>query len=524
MTVEHVRPEDVVRLLLVEDDEQDFLLTRGLLNDIRQYSFEITWIKDYERGLSELAGGQYDVALVDFRLGARDGVSLIGEARARGTRQPIILLTDQNDRQNDREIDLAAAEAGASDFLCKTEVTAPMLERAVRYNMQTAKLQEQRVRLLAERAARAEAEAGSRAKDQFLATLSHELRTPLTPALIAIASLCADESMPPAFRDDLNMIRRNIELEARLIDDLLDLTRIARGNLDLHLAPIDLHVKLESVLHISRPEIAAKKINIAISKDATAHFIAGDPARIQQILWNLLKNAVKFTPEGGHIQIATANDGDQVVVTITDSGVGIDPRMLPRIFEAFERGGGMPTVGATAGLGLGLTISKSLAELHHGKLTAVSEGPGKGSTFVLRLPAIQHLPPPRAAVPPQSLGVARHILFVEDHADTAAAMVRVLGRQGYRITRAEDVASAKRAVDADNFDLVISDIGLPDGSGLDIVRHLRQKRDTPAIAVSGYGMAQDVASAEAAGFNRHLTKPVHPDILLDAVAEFLKRP
>jgi signal transduction histidine kinase len=509
--------ETNVRVLLIEDDEDDYILTRKLLTEIPQYNFDVWWIRSYEQALPELTQGLYDVALVDYRLDSRDGIGLIREARAKGCRQPIILLTGQTER----EIDVAAAQAGASDFLSKSEVTASMLERAIRYTMQNAKLEEQRVRLIAERAARAEAEAGSRAKDQFLATLSHELRTPLTPVLMAISSLCGEQSIPQHVRDDLEMIRRNVELEARLIDDLLDLTRISRGTLELRQGALDVHIKLDNVLTICRADVEAKQINIFLTKQAQHHHIFGDGARIQQILWNLLKNAVKFTPEGGRVDIATVDEADAFVLTLTDTGVGIDPRLLPRIFDAFEQGG-RRTTQAFGGLGLGLTISKALTDLHHGSLTAISEGAGKGATFILRLPVLKQMPVVKTPAVPHGHAAAYHILFVEDHADTAMALARVLSREGYTVHRTQSVSEAKKAIDTESFDLLISDIGLPDGSGLEIMQYLRNKRSTPGIAVRGYGMEQDISQAKNAGFARHLTKPVHPDILLATVAEMLK--
>jgi signal transduction histidine kinase len=511
--------ETSLRILLIEDDEDDYVLTRNLLDEIPQYKFDLDWIRDFDKALPELIGGQYDVALVDYRLASHDGIELIRAARAAGCRQPIILLTGQTER----EIDLAATQAGASDFLSKAEVNAPMLERAFRYTMQNAKLEEQRVRLLAERAARAEAEAGSRAKDQFLATLSHELRTPLTPVLMAISSLTSDNSLSQSVRDDLAMIRQNVELEARLIDDLLDLTRLARGTLELHQAALDVHLKLDSALNMCRDDIDAKQIEIAQQRQAVQHTIHGDAARIQQILWNLLKNAVKFTPQGGRVEITTASHAGEFVLTIKDTGEGIDPQVLPRIFDAFEKGARQPRQ-AVSGLGLGLTISKSLTDLHRGKLTALSEGPGKGATFVLKLPLMPEQPALAATKDADSKSAQRRILFVEDHADTAMALARMLSRQGYSVTRAASVAAAMKSIEADSFDLLISDIGLPDGSGLDIMRHLRSTaRATPGIAVSGYGMEQDILSARQAGFAQHLTKPVHPDILLAAVAQTMKK-
>jgi PAS domain S-box-containing protein len=371
--------------------------------------------------------------------------------------------------------------------------------------------EQERVTLLArEQAAREEVERASRAKDEFLAVLSHELRTPLTPVLTAVQMMERDKCLTPEQRDSVVMVRRNIELEARLIDDLLDLTRISRGKLELFLAPTDVHQKIRHVVGICDSDLRSKHLALHLELNARRQHVRADAARLQQVLWNLLKNAVKFTPEGGSVTVRTDNpDSAGIRIEVSDTGCGIAPAALPGIFDAFVQGRNVTR--RHGGLGLGLSISKKLVETHGGALTAHSDGEGRGSTFRLELPttvaaAVEESTSSHAGggeVPP-----GRTILVVEDHADTAKSMRRLLNSSGYHVRTADSVASALQAADAEAFDLLICDIGLPDGSGLDLMRQLLAKRPITGIALSGYGMEDDVRRSKEAGFVDHLTKPV----------------
>jgi len=359
--------------------------------------------------------------------------------------------------------------------------------------------------------ARAEAEAASLAKDRFLAVLSHELRTPLTPVLAEVSAMLDDPATPDSIRPVLEMTRRNVDLEARLIDDLLDLSRIGQGKLRLEREVVDAHRLIGHALDICRDGIEEAGLSATLDLAATRHHVEADPARLQQVAWNLIKNAAKFTPPGGSIAIRTRDDGPHLVVEVTDTGVGIDPTVLPRIFNAFEQGG--PAVTRRfGGLGLGLVISRSLAEAHGGRLVAASPGKGEGATFTLELPYVA--PPPVATDDDMpDLGASApagplRILLVEDNADTLRVMSRLLRGRGHAVTAADGIASATRAAEGAEFDLLISDLGLPDGSGLDLIRHLREIRPILGIALSGYGMDDDHRRSREAGFAEHLTKPV----------------
>ena len=364
------------------------------------------------------------------------------------------------------------------------------------------------------RQARAEAEAANRAKDQFLAVLGHELRTPLTPVLAEVSALLADPSTPDDFRPVLEMTRRNIDLEARLIDDLLDLSRIAQGKLRLQLERVDLHASVEQALAICRSAMIEAELDVVVQLDAGSHHVQADPTKLPQILWNLIKNATKFTPSGGRITVRTRNPtADQVVVEVIDTGAGISPVAIGRIFTPFDQGDPSVT-GRFGGLGLGLAIGRSLAEAHGGRLQASSPGVGMGATFALELstaatvdclvksPAPMNLPVETSPAAPC------RILIVEDDADTRRVLARLLRGRGHEVETAGGIAEAVEQAHRQRFDLLLADIGLPDGSGHDLIHRLGSTRPTAAIALSGSGMDEDLKQTRAAGFIDHLTKPI----------------
>ena len=364
--------------------------------------------------------------------------------------------------------------------------------------------------ILLERA-KNDAEEANRAKDRFLAMLSHELRTPLTPVLMTIAALRREPNLTDELRRDLEVLHRNVELEALLIDDLLDLTRIAHGKLELHEGAVDIHATVEHALSISAGDLSRKKIQVVRRFEAREHHCWGDPARLQQVFWNLVKNSAKFTPEGGRIEVSTRNTGThQIVFEINDNGIGIEENVMPRIFDAFEQGGGTVT-SKYGGLGLGLAISKRVIDLHRGTIEAYSEGKGRGAKFTVTLNAMETsmLEGPvlfLESEPPQIKHV--EILFVEDHEDTARVLGRILRNAGFGVSHAGTAAEARTLAAGRRFDLVISDLGLPDGSGLDLMKALRDAQGMKGIALSGFGTEEDVVASVAAGFSAHLTKPV----------------
>jgi len=345
------------------------------------------------------------------------------------------------------------------------------------------------------------------AKDQFLAMLSHELRTPLTPVLASALALESEPELPTDIQESLQMIRRNVELEARLIDDLLDLTRIDRGKVQLNFEVVDAHMLLQSALEICQAEIDRKHLTRSLKLAAKKVYMRADPARLQQIFWNLINNAVKFTPQNGQITITTSNDSnDQLRVEIADTGLGIEAETLPKIFDAFEQGGRTQL----GGLGLGLAISRTLVEAHKGTITAQSAGRNKGSTFMLVFPTCQKAEAQFApAVSPRLPDRQRmRILLVEDHEDTNRSLTNLLRRRGYHVQSALDFQSAVNLTAKEQFDVLISDLALPDGSGIDLMQKLKSKQPLFGIALTGFGMEDDIRKSYDAGFKHHLVKPI----------------
>lgn len=365
-------------------------------------------------------------------------------------------------------------------------------------------------------AAKEAAEAANKAKDQFMAILSHELRTPLTPVLATMTYVEAMQDLPAELREEIGTIRRNIEIEARLIDDLLDLTRISRGKIELHLEVLDAHAALRTALETCQSDIEAKGLEVSLALHAREHHIWADPARMQQVFWNLIKNAVKFTPAGGFITLCTSNEKRRLRVAIIDTGIGIDAETLPRIFNAFEQGERTVTR-LFGGLGLGLSIAKALVGMHRGRLTAASAGKDKGATFTVELEAVPATTvgqPATAAGSTPAVPMApaaracKRILLVEDHEDTLRIMAKLLEGYGYKVRTAATVQKAMELAAAETFDLLISDLGLPDGSGLDIIRHVKDRYNVKGIALSGFGSDEDLRRSRDAGFEHHLIKPV----------------
>jgi PAS domain S-box-containing protein len=394
------------------------------------------------------------------------------------------------------------------------------------------------------REARDAAEAASRAKDNFMAALSHELRTPLTPVVMTLAAMEMNPDLPSGAREDVRTIRRNIELETRLIDDLLDVTRVAHDKLRLQPRPTHVHELIAVVVAICMPDLRARRLTLVRDLRAGHDLVTADPSRFQQVLWNLLKNAVKFTPEGGTVTVRTFNDpGDgpgapsaasvgaagpaagvrapALVLEVVDTGLGMDAEAVRRIFNPFEQADASVTR-HFGGLGLGLTISKAIVELHGGSIRAASPGRDRGSTFTVRIPTavpsqrvLDHAP----AAPANADSGRLRLLVVEDHPETLRVLRRLLEIRGHTVATADTVAGACALLRQQAFDLLLSDIGLPDASGLDLMRLARDRYALPGVAMSGFGMDGDLRKSAEAGFSAHLIKPIDPRALEAAMRE-----
>jgi signal transduction histidine kinase/CheY-like chemotaxis protein len=362
-------------------------------------------------------------------------------------------------------------------------------------------------------------ESANRTKDNFLAMLSHELRTPLTPVVAALETLSKQWPRNDEEKSVLEMIQRNIEVETRLIDDLLDVTRISKGKLDLKFATLDAHKAVLNAVEICRSEAGAKRIRVNVALGAVDHYVIADEARFQQMIWNLLRNAIKFSREAGEVTISSANESPhQLTITVQDNGVGIAPNLIGRIFDPFEQAGGSLQQ-RFGGLGLGLAISKSVAQAHNATLVAKSEGVDCGSTFSVTMGTVAFHSQTQA-LSESDLAISRpmyRILLVDDHADTCEALKRLLTARGHTVTVRHDMRSALETTQNDQFDLLISDVGLPDASGLELMTRLRGNSSIRGIAISGFGTLADIERSLAAGFSEHLVKPVNVERLEGAI-------
>jgi PAS domain S-box-containing protein len=379
-----------------------------------------------------------------------------------------------------------------------------------------------------EKAGRAIAERATRAKDDFLAALSHELRTPLNPVLLIASDAVNDHELSPRTRADFETIRKNIELESRLIDDLLDSTRITSGKLSLNMQILDVHLVLQDAISNCRAEADAKQLAINLGLKAEQRMVRGDSVRLQQVFWNVLKNAVKFTPAGGKIEIETYSDNGQWVVKINDTGIGMIREELMRVFSAFAQGDHVRRESHRfGGLGLGLDISRRLVELHSGHIHAASEGRDQGSSFIIELPlaqiAAENATPSKSA-PTDSLFQRKietrgtRVLLIEDHEATRNTLTHLLVSRHYKVLAAGSIAAAREIADKEKIDFVISDIGLPDGDGNDLMKELGESYGLKGIALTGYGMEEDIKHSLTAGFVAHLTKPINVQSLENVLA------
>lgn len=354
------------------------------------------------------------------------------------------------------------------------------------------------------------AEQASLAKDQFLAVLSHELRSPLNAMLGWAQILLHDQQLSENARRAAQTIERNARTQAQLIGDLLDISRIIAGKLHLEMSNLELHALTEAALAGVRPSATQRKLRLShrLADDVDVY---GDPTRIQQIVTNLLNNAIKFTDEEGIISVELRRDGRMAELTITDSGVGMSAELLERVFDVFQQGG--PAQRRKGGLGLGLAIAKQLAEAHGGSLTAGSEGEGKGSVFTLRLPISQKSARPATAeFQPRGELSGVTVLAVDDEQDNLELVRYLLETAGAVVVTADSAEGALRALESGTFQLMVSDIGLQDQDGLELMREVRARghaaASLPAIALTGYAGRHDVHLVRAAGYQRHLAKPV----------------
>jgi signal transduction histidine kinase len=370
----------------VDDDRDDYLLTRDLFAEIPGDQYRLDWVADYDAGLAAMCRAEHDVYLLDYRLGAKTGVDLLAEAQDRGCSGPVILFTGQSLW----EIDLAAMEAGAADYLEKGRLDPTLLERSIRYALQQKRYEAELERKVRERTAELarlneQLREADRRKDEFLATLAHELRNPLAPIRNALQIIRLAGETPVAVEQARQIMDRQIQQMVRLIDDLLDVSRITRGKLQFARERVAVGAVIEAALELSGPLLERAGLELAVDVPDGPLWVSGDRVRLAQVFSNLLNNAAKYTESGGRVTLTAAADEDWVVVRVRDTGVGIPPDILPDVFDLFTQ------VDRTlnrsqGGLGIGLALVKKLVDLHGGRVSAASDGVGKGAEFEVRLP------------------------------------------------------------------------------------------------------------------------------------------
>jgi signal transduction histidine kinase len=521
--------------LLVVDDEESIVLTISEVLRLEGYAVEEA--TSGAAAVGRLRAEEFDLILTDLHMEEGDGLSVLEEARRRAPLTISIVLTGYANVGTA----ISALRHGAYDYLLKP-CNIEELKLTVRRGLEHRRL------MLAEREARTNLEElnrelehrveertkelvrvneelseANRAKDVFLATLSHELRTPLTPVLGWVNLLRAGggvASDPNLIRQGLDSIERNARLQARLVDDLLDISRIVSGKLRLEWEPVDLCAVVEAAVEAVRPEAAARGVVVAVAGPGCPVVVRGAPVRLQQIASNLLANAVKFTPDGGSVSARVEAGGGEARVTVSDTGIGIAPEFLPHVFDRFRQADGT-TTRAYGGLGLGLAIVRALTELHGGWVQAESEGEGRGATFTFAVPYAAGVgPAPAEPSEPPEAKAGLPVLVVEDSSETLELLQMLFARKGYEVLGAASAAEALDCAGRCRPGVIVSDISMPGVDGYTLLEQLRRMpglEGVPAIALTGHALDEDRERALAAGFTVHLAKPVDPDELLRVV-------
>jgi signal transduction histidine kinase len=524
------------RILLVDDNTD----MREYLRRLLATKYDVEAVAEGESALAAALSQKFDLVLSDVMMPKLDGFGLLKALRAdeKTRTTPVILLSARAGEESRVE----GMGAGADDYLIKPFSARELMARVEAHlNLQRARRESEEavLQLMArEQKARASAEIANRVKDDFLAMLSHELRTPLN-AIFGWTHLLKRGKLSDADRArGIDIIQRNAEAQRAIIDELLDISRIVTGKLQLEPKPIDLVSVIQAAIDAVRPMAEAKNIQIVTTLDSNTGLVMGESVRLQQVVWNLLSNAVKFTRKDGHVEVELRTVGPRAEIVVRDTGEGIAPEFLPYIFERFRQAD-TSAKRTHGGLGLGLSIVSSLVAMHSGDVRAESDGHGKGATFIVSLPLITELLPATesiAVAPGYFQSIAElnpdvlnglKILTVDDQQDTRELISLALGRYGAEVRVSDSASTALKMIEDWKPDVVVSDIGLPEMDGYDFMRRLRELEGDgeriPAIAVTGYAGAVDESKALNAGYALHLSKPIELNELAKAIARVSRR-
>ncbi len=521
------------RLLVVDDEESLRITTAAILEN---EGYIVDTASSGEEAMSLFDSAEYDLVLTDLHMEGGDGLSVLGEIRRRSPLTISVVLTGFASVESA----IAALQEGAYDYLVKP-CDIDNMRHTIRRGVEHRRL------MLAEQKARTDLEQlnrdlesriaertieltrlnedlaeANRAKDVFLATLSHELRTPLTPVVGWVKLLRGGNLDNHGVGQALDAIERNAWLQSRLIDDLLDTSRIATGKLHFEPQPTDLNVAVRAAVDTVRASAASRKIDLKTSLSPTPLVVMGEPVRLQQIAWNLISNAIKFTESGGSVRVVTERDESRARLVVEDTGTGIAADFLPHVFDRFRQADGS-TSRAHGGLGLGLAIASALAKMHGGRLEVKSDGVGQGSRFTLSVgigPEIAVDVEPVNEQPHSLLGL--DVLIVEDSPDTLALLNTIFTNEGANVTAASSATEALDAVASKKPSLIISDIGMPGTDGyqfLEEIRRLPEMSQIPAIAISGYASQDDRQHALKVGYAALVAKPIDVEALFALIEE-----
>jgi signal transduction histidine kinase len=521
------------RLLVVDDEESLRITTAAILEN---EGYIVDTASSGDEALSLFDSALYDLVLTDLHMEGGDGLSVLAEIRRRSPLTISVVLTGFASVESA----IAALQEGAYDYLvkpCDIDNMRHTIRRGVEHRRLMLAEQKARTDLeelnrdlelrIAERTVELTrlnedlAEA-NRAKDVFLATLSHELRTPLTPVVGWVKLLRSGNLDLRGVDQALDAIERNAWLQSRLIDDLLDTSRIATGKLHFEPQPTDLNVAVRAAVDTVRASAASRKIDLKTSLFPTPLVIMGEPVRLQQIAWNLISNAIKFTESGGSVSVVTERDDSSARLAVEDTGIGIAADFLPHVFDRFRQADGS-TSRVHGGLGLGLAIANALAKMHGGRLEVKSDGVGHGSRFTLSLGIAREV-----AVAVEPVNEQAHsllgldVLIVEDSPDTLALLNTIFTNEGANVTAVSSATDALDAVASNKPGLIISDIGMPGTDGyqfLEEIRRLPEMSQIPAIAISGYASQDDRQRALKVGYAALIAKPIDVDALFALIQD-----
>ncbi|HYG78715.1 MAG TPA: response regulator [Planctomycetota bacterium] len=518
------------RLRLVDNPTDRALILRELENELQ--NVQAITIADEPEFDALLSGPEPDCVITDHSLGWSNGLRITNNCKARWPFCPIIMFTGTGSE----EIAVRGMKEGLDDYIIKAPQQYYKLRAAVKRSLHLAQAKRQAVALQSEREVllaretelRKKAEDANRAKDEFLATISHELRTPLTPMLGWVRMLRSRNLTDPVAVRGLEVIERNVLAQTHLIEDLLDVSRIVTGKLELHIQPLNLIELTQSAIASIKPNADARNISLVVEENTPTECVLGDRERLQQVLWNLLSNAIKFTPPGGTVAVRLSQEESKATVQVSDNGEGIEPAFVPYLFDRFTQADAS-TTRRHGGLGLGLAIVRHLVELHGGSVQAHSDGRGKGARFTVCLPAsADQTMPPRSEErqdqpgPDPSLLRNKKLLIVDDDGDTRELLRYALTQWGADVVTASTAQEAVDKLKSNRVQLVLSDIGMEDHDGYWLLHKIKQEHPTlPVIALTAYARPEDEDQARRSGFDAFITKPLEPASIASIVAKNL---